>query len=146
MKNKNQKFGFTLFELIVVVILIGIIAAFALPAYTKAINKAKAKQLFLDSQTIIGALKIYEARTNNVWPQQTTPVISNLDQINSTLNLNLDSSNGEKTFNFWGHDDGVNWHSRFQIVQSAQIVQFDGLTDTLSCTVNGRTYDCTNGF
>ncbi len=80
---KNFK-AFTLTELMVVVILIGIIAAFALPNYQKAILKAHERDAVVQLTVIHAALKIYEAQANT-YPEGHF----DLTNINTTLGLNV---------------------------------------------------------
>ena len=54
---KNLKQGFTLLELLVVVLIIGILASIALPQYEMSVEKAKAAEALMNMRTIIGAVE-----------------------------------------------------------------------------------------
>ena len=58
MKKKN-KLGFTLIEMSVVVLIIGILAGVALPQYQKAVEKAKTAEVLINIAVMKGAAERY---------------------------------------------------------------------------------------
>ena len=79
--------SFTLMELLVVVTITGIIAAFAIPSYQKSVDKSYARQAILDLILISGAEEVYKARYGQYWPSDTTT--KSIAFINQDLQLNL---------------------------------------------------------
>ncbi|MBP9854705.1 MAG: type II secretion system protein [Candidatus Omnitrophica bacterium] len=77
--------GFTIMELLIVVALIGLIAAFTLPDYTKSIRKAHERDMLMQLTTIHDANIIYKAQHGKYWPAVTTDI----EEINSNLGINL---------------------------------------------------------
>ena len=74
MKNKN---GFTLLELLVVVLIIGILAAVALPQYTKSVHRAR----FAEADTVVDAIKKNISIYTNAhgWSFPTTMIFTGTD-------------------------------------------------------------------
>ena len=61
---KNSK-GFTLLELLVVVLIIGILAAVALPQYRKSVEKTRASEALMNIQVMEQAVKSYTLARGN---------------------------------------------------------------------------------
>jgi prepilin-type N-terminal cleavage/methylation domain-containing protein len=77
--------AFTLMELLITTILIGIVAAFALPQYGKSIRKAHERDAIVQLQAIHAAQLIYHSSANEFLPTGA----GNLNEINAGLNLNI---------------------------------------------------------
>ncbi len=89
MKNScwNNR-AFTLMELMIVVSVIGIIAAFAIPNYDKAVERNYRKIAEGNLTLIYSANQVYKARYGKYWPGFPNPW-QDLTAINTNLNLNI---------------------------------------------------------
>lgn len=99
----TSKKGFTVIELLVVVALIGLIAAFTIPDFSKSISKSHERDLVMQLTTLHGASLIYEAQNGTYWVAANE---ADIGVINSALNINLISQDGT-TFNY--NSDGVTY-------------------------------------
>jgi prepilin-type N-terminal cleavage/methylation domain-containing protein len=63
----NQK-GFTLIELMVVIAIIGVLAAIAIPKMSSATDSAKIAKIQADLRTLGGAISVYNAQTGDLVP------------------------------------------------------------------------------
>ena len=85
---KNQK-GFTLVELMITIVIVGILAAVAVPIYTANIKKAKMSECDAALGTIRTALRVYYA-TND--PTPAYPEVTAGTQVSTVDALDIDAA------------------------------------------------------
>ena len=98
----NKK-AFTLLELLVVVLIIGILAAIALPQYQKSVERARVTQVYELMSTISKAQALYSLN-NNAYS-------TDLNALDIELPFTDNSSNSFVALNYtwekWGSKDGL---------------------------------------
>lgn len=67
--NKNMKRSFTLIELLIVVLIVGILATVALPRYTKVIEKVRLTEAVVMVKALADAMELYYIESGK-WPSQ----------------------------------------------------------------------------
>ncbi|RPI64116.1 MAG: prepilin-type N-terminal cleavage/methylation domain-containing protein [Planctomycetaceae bacterium] len=72
MKRSNK--GFTLVEILIVVIILGILAAIVIPQFTEASQDARNSQLTSDLQTLRSQLELYKVQHLELYPSGLTAV------------------------------------------------------------------------
>ncbi|MBM3254228.1 MAG: prepilin-type N-terminal cleavage/methylation domain-containing protein [Candidatus Omnitrophica bacterium] len=91
--------GFTLLEVLMVVIIIGVLATLAIPQYTKTVEKARASEAYSNLGTLRKAEWIFY---NDRSPQTFTAVVASLDIENpnsmATRNFNYTITASSSTF------------------------------------------------
>jgi general secretion pathway protein G len=64
----RAKQGFTLVEILIVVVILGILAAIVIPQFTQASTEAKTNSLCSDLQTLRSQIELYKVQHNDVAP------------------------------------------------------------------------------
>ena len=81
--NDNQQ-AFTLIEMTTVIIIIGILAAFAIPQYQASLDRAYEKSAVMNLRSVVAAEHIYKVENGSHWV-----AIATVNDINPTLRLNI---------------------------------------------------------
>ena len=67
---KATKSGFTLVEILIVVVILGILAAIVIPQFTEASSEAKMSSLCTDLQSVRSQIELYKIQHNDALPGQ----------------------------------------------------------------------------
>ena len=67
-QKMKAKSGFTLVEILIVVVILGILAAIVSPQFTEASTEAKTSSLCTDLQTVRSQIELYKIQHNDVKP------------------------------------------------------------------------------
>ncbi len=129
-----KRSGFTLLELIVGVVIVGILASIALPNFSKSIEKTKVR----DAQTTLSA--IYSAEKIYRLDQNTYGTLPNL--VGSNYISDPDPSNSNSEWNF-GVASAV---STFTATATRTGGRYNGQTITVTETFAGTTYGGTHSL
>lgn len=81
--RSNHSRGFTLVEILIVVVILGILASIVIPQFTNASTTANASNVDTQLQTIRGALELYQVQHGGTYPNLVatgwTPLITKTD-------------------------------------------------------------------
>ena len=64
----KAKSGFTLVEILIVVVILGILAAIVIPQFTEASTEARTSSLMTDLQTVRSQIELYQVQHNDDLP------------------------------------------------------------------------------
>jgi len=70
MKNEKQKQGFTVMEIFIVIIILGIIAAIVVPKFSQASSEARLENLVSDLQMVRSQIELYKIQHKDLLPGQ----------------------------------------------------------------------------
>lgn len=87
----KMKKSFTLIELIVVIVILGIMASFAMPAFIKTKETALGREARANLSLIAAAEKVYRIEAINYYPY--SGIETTINNINSALKLYLNETN-----------------------------------------------------
>jgi general secretion pathway protein G len=78
-RMKTRKQGFTLIEILIVVIILGILAAIVIPQFTEASSDAKESSLVSNLQTLRGQMGLYKVQHNDTYPDSIDAIVANFE-------------------------------------------------------------------
>lgn len=86
--RRTVKRGFTLVEILIVVVILGILAAIVVPQFTNAANEARGGNVATQESTIENQIELWAARNNGVYPDLATDQWGDADTDDTMLGEN----------------------------------------------------------
>lgn len=105
----RSKKGFTLVELMVVVIILGILVAIAIPIYNNVTGDAQKKACAANERTLEGAVAMYQAANGGVMPRNVNDLVPGFIEavptcpVDGTSGYTINSNNGTVSCNGGPH-------------------------------------------
>ncbi len=95
MTKQHRKSGFTLVEILIVVIILGILAAIVIPQFTEASSEARESTLTSNLQVLRSQIGLYKIQHNDTYPDSTTSTTFENALTTKTLVTGVTDANGE---------------------------------------------------
>jgi prepilin-type N-terminal cleavage/methylation domain-containing protein len=89
MESKKNIAAFTLMEIIVVIVIVGVISSFAITNYSKSMETSYEQDATMQLRTIHSANQIYKARTGAYWPSEDNQNLAAINNNVTGLGLNI---------------------------------------------------------
>lgn len=139
MKNKNihNSLAFTIVELMVVVVIVGLMAAFAIPNYQKSVRKAHERDAMRVGGMLHEGLQLYYAREGGFLPGTDL----DLDTLNSSLGLSLNVNELEVDYDQVSADEytlSIAWQEAGSYIFDIQVTQKQ-IDSNNPCCITGYT-------
>jgi type IV pilus assembly protein PilE len=83
----SKKAGFTLTEVLMTVIVLGVLASLAVPVYTTALEQSRSNEALANLNVIYSAEQIYLLNNNTFWPAGAMDNV--IADMNTNLNIGL---------------------------------------------------------
>lgn len=92
--RKMVRKGFTLVEILIVVVILGILAAIVIPQFTNASTAAKASSVLSQLQTLRSQVELYKNQHNNEFPTSDGTLTGTWDWTKMTSKTDIDGAVG----------------------------------------------------